>query len=76
MGTTIEIDGDVLEAARAAARQRGQSVDAFVSNVLREQLLARPAAADVRDGIRLLPAAPGTPPVTHELIRRLMDETE
>lgn len=75
MRTTLTIDDDVLQAARALSERRGQSIGAVVSELARRGL--RPDAAPaVRNGIRLFPARPDEPPITPELVRRLLDESE
>jgi hypothetical protein len=75
MRTTLNLDDDVLEAARALSEQRGQSIGAVVSDLIR-QSLAPQTSEEIRNGIRLFPARPDEPPITPELVKRLLEETE
>jgi hypothetical protein len=75
MRTTIDIENDVLAAAKAlAAKQRGLSVGAIISTWARAGL--RPAAVPpaTRNGIPLLPLRADATPVTPELVNQLRDE--
>lgn len=75
--TTLTLDDDVLEAARALSERRGQSIGTVISDLARRGL-ASPAAGEVRNGIRngirLFPVREGAGPVTPELISRLLAE--
>ena len=75
MRTTLNIDDDVLAAARALAERRGQPIGVVLSELIRRGLTPTPAAS-VRNGIRLFPPRPDEPPVTPELVKRLLDEAE
>lgn len=73
MRTTLNIDDDVLRAAKEIAKLRGSTAGAILSELAREALersLATPAA-EVRNGVPLLPALPGVGIVTPEAVRRL-----
>lgn len=73
MRTTLTIDDDVLEHARALAQHQNRSLGAVVSSLLR-QAVQKPEEAPVyKNGIRILPYR-GGPPVTLELVNRLRDE--
>ncbi|MBU1323719.1 MAG: CopG family transcriptional regulator [Alphaproteobacteria bacterium] len=77
MRTTLTIDDDVLEAAKAQAEHEGKSVGKVISETFRAARRTSPDEGPVyRDGIRLLPlrGKPGEKPVTHELVRKLLDE--
>jgi hypothetical protein len=79
MRTTLDIDDDVLAAAKELSRQQGLSAGAVVSMLLRRALLgtadpATPAAADAvtpPNGFR--PFASRGVPVTNELVHALRD---
>lgn len=73
MRTTLAIDDDVLNTAKAIARQRGVSLGEVVSDLAR-QALRKPTPGDVRSGIALLPGREGAGPVTLEIVNRLRDE--
>jgi hypothetical protein len=76
MRTTLNLDDDVLESARALAEQRGQPIGAVISDLVRRSLSpAQPVAAS-RNGIRLFPVRPEAAPVTPELIKELLEETD
>lgn len=75
MRTTLNLDDDVLEAARAMSERRGQPIGAVISDLARRSL-ASPHSETVRNGIHLFPVRPGAGPVTPELIRGLLEETE
>lgn len=73
MRTTIDLEEDVLMAAKALARQRGVSIGKVLSELAR-QALARPGASTTRNGIPLFPVQPGAGVVTPELVSQLRDE--
>lgn len=73
MRTTVDLDEDILLAAKALARERGVSVGKVISDLAR-QALARADAAQTRSGIPLFPVQPGARVVTLELINQLRDE--
>lgn len=73
MRTTIAIDDDVLDAAKAIARQRSETVGKVVSELARSSL--RPVVASTeRNGIRLLPVRRADAVVTPEIVNALRDE--
>lgn len=77
MRTTINLDDDVLLAARGLARRNGTSIGAVVSELARKGLNGD-SHSDAQDadvnfyGFRPLPKR--GKPVTNELINRLRDE--
>lgn len=73
MRTTLNIDDDVLRAAKELARLRGSTAGAIVSELAREALERdRPAEPHpVRNGVPLLPARPGAGIVTPEGLHAL-----
>ncbi len=73
MRTTLDIDEDVLLAARDLADRRGSSLGRAVSDLAR-QGLRRSEPAHVRNGLPLFPVQPGAAVVTMELVNRLRDE--
>jgi hypothetical protein len=72
MRTTLVIDDDVMEAARAIAEHQNRSIGQVVSDLARRSLRA-PEAARSRNGIALLAAKPGVV-VTPEIVNALRDE--
>lgn len=71
MKVTLEIDDDVLHRAEEAARERGQSTQQFVSQLLRESM---PPEPEFRNGFRLLPRRNTGFRPDMELVNRLRDE--
>ncbi len=75
MRTTLNLDDDVLQAARALPRRRGKPIGVVISELIRHGLGAS-QPAEVRNGIRLFPVREGAGTVTPELVRALLDETD
>ena len=73
MRTTVDIDEDVLLAAKEIARRRGVTMGQVVSDLVR-QALHGAGRGSVREGVPLFPVAPGASVVTPELVNRLRDE--
>lgn len=72
MRTTLDIDEDVLQAAKELAEHRGRTAGQILSELARKGL--RPAShARVRNGVPLLPTRPGRI-VTVEMVEALLDE--
>lgn len=59
MRTTLDIDDDVLQAAKELAQARGRTAGQMISELARKGLEPRPPAAKVRNGVPLLPHEPG-----------------
>jgi len=74
MRTTLDIDEDVLESAKAIAANRGTSAGHIISELARRALAPKEHSAHKRNGIRLLPPRKGARLVTPELVNRLRDE--
>lgn len=73
--TTLDLDDDVLEAARAMSERRGQPLGAVISGLARRSL-ASSHSETVRNGIHLFPVRTGAGPVTPELVRDILEETK
>ena len=74
MRTTIDIEDDVLQAARELAANRGDTLGKVLSDLARKAL-ETPRAARVRNGVSLLPRRPrGAPKPTMDQVNRLRDE--
>jgi hypothetical protein len=74
MRTTIDIEEDVLFAAKELAAKRGTTLGRVISELAR-QALTRPVSVLTRDGLPLFPVQPEAGVVTAELVNRLRDET-
>lgn len=72
MRTTLSIDDDVLEAARAIAAQTKRSLGAVVSELARKGLRPRPAAS--RGGLPVFEVSEKARPFTPETVRRGLDD--
>lgn len=74
MRTTLDLDDDVLQAAKEIASVRGTTTGKVVSDLARKALT--PAEAPpVRNGVPLLPRRPpGTPRPTLKLVNELRDD--
>jgi hypothetical protein len=73
MRTTLDIEDDVLLAAREIAQQQGVSMGKVLSDLAR-QSLTRPVEASTCHGVPLFPVRPDSSVVTLELVNQLRDE--
>ena len=73
MRTTLTIDDDVLNAAKAIAEQENKNIGEVVSDLARRSL-RRPTRSRTRNGIPLLPRENDATVVTMETVNRLRDE--
>jgi hypothetical protein len=72
--TTLDIDDDVLEAAKELAANRSTTAGRVLSELAR-QALSPKRVPRVRNGVPLLPRRPkGSPRPTMALVNRLRDE--
>ena len=75
MRTTLEIDDDLMEAARELSRRKNQSIGRTVSELVRRGLTpAEAPIVEVRNGIPVWVHPPGAIPLTNELVRSLLEE--
>lgn len=74
MRTTLSIDDDVLEIAKARAQREGRTAGQVISDLARQSLTApaEPVHLTERNGLPVLPSR-GTR-VTNELIDRVREE--
>jgi hypothetical protein len=84
MRTTLDIDDDVLAAAKELAKAGKSTTGEVISSLVRRALTAPASPSDeaagpggtiLKDGWYVLPSR-GGPPVTNELVRRLLDEAD
>lgn len=73
MRTTIDIDEDVLLAAKEIARERKQSTGKVLSELARASLV-RPIDLPTRNGFPQLPTRDPSVVVTMEFVNELRDE--
>lgn len=74
MRTTLQLDEDVLSAARALAERQGRTLGEVVSELARKGLAPAANAPQYRNGIRLMPVRPDARPMTLDEINELRDE--
>jgi hypothetical protein len=73
MRTTLDLDLDVLQAAKEIGSARGMSAGQVVSELVRKALASR-TAARVRNGVPLLSRKAGAPLLTMAAVNQLRDE--
>ena len=74
MRTTLDLDLDVLQAAKELAATRGTTAGKIVSELVRKALTPT-SSARVRNGVPLLPRRPaGAPRPTMKLVNALRDD--
>lgn len=71
--TTLDIENDVLLAARDIAQHRGLSMGKVLSDLAR-QALTRPTTGSTRQGVPLFPTRSESGIVSLELVNQLRDE--
>lgn len=74
MRTTLDIDAEVLLAAKELAAQRGVSAGKVLSELAREALRPPGQVAEARNGVPLLPARDDARPVTLTAVNELRDD--
>ncbi len=75
MRTTLDLDEDVLQAAKELAVVHRVTAGKMVSNLVRKALTPTGPVPKIRNGVPLLPRrAPGAPLLTLKLVNELRDE--
>lgn len=74
MRTTLDIDDDILQAAKELASVRRTTAGKVLSELARKGLEPRDDSAEVRNGVPLLPPREGERPVTLDVVDRLQEE--
>jgi hypothetical protein len=73
--TTLDLDPDVLQAAKEIASAQGTTAGRVISDLVRKALEPAAATTAIRNGVPLMPRRPaGSPPVTVKLVEDLLDE--
>ena len=70
--TTLDIDDDVMAAARDLASGGGRSIGAVISDLARRGLT--PARIDATGRFPVILSPPDAPAITPEMVRRGLDE--
>jgi hypothetical protein len=71
--TTLDLEEDVLLAAKEIARRQGVSIGKVLSDLAR-RALSRQDRATTRNAVPLFPVQPGAAVVTLELVNQLREE--
>ena len=74
MRTTLDIDEDVLQAAKEIAAMRKSTAGKVLSELARQGLRPPDVTPSTRNGVPLLPPRPGERPVSMELVNKLRDQ--
>ena len=74
MRTTVDLEEDVLLAAKEIARQQGRKLGRVLSDLARQALTQRPPVAS-KHGLPQFPVQPDACVVTLDLVNRLRDES-
>ncbi|PYQ58588.1 MAG: CopG family transcriptional regulator [Acidobacteria bacterium] len=74
MRTTLDIDEDVLRAAKEIAAMQGTSTGRALSELARRALRSSDSSPTIRNGVPLLPERPGERLVSMELVNRMRDQ--
>ena len=74
MRTTVDLEEDVLFAAKDIAKQRGTTLGRVLSELARQALTTR-APVTTKHGLPLFPVQSDAGVVTLDLVNRLRDET-
>ena len=69
----MEIDDDVLLAVKEIALANGLTAGKVLSGLARKGLQPPRRTAKVRNGVPVIPARPGDPPLTMEMVNELRD---
>jgi len=70
--TTLDLDDDVLAAAREIAAEGRRPLGAVISDLARRALT--PARVEADGDLPVIRVPPGTPPITPGMVRRGLDE--
>lgn len=76
MRTTLDIDEDVLQAARELAELNGTTMGKTISDLARRGLAPKDEAPEVRSGVPLLRPRSDAKPVSLETVNRLRDDEQ
>lgn len=71
--TTLDLDDDILQAAKEMAETRRTTAGKIVSELVRKALQAPATKVRVRNGVPLIPRRPGAPVMTMKLVNELRD---
>lgn len=72
MRTTLELDDDLVRAAKELAARQGRSLGAVISELAQRGLT--PARVEADGDVPVIRVPAGTPAITPEMVRRALDE--
>ena len=72
--TAIAIPDDLSREVAAVATAQGQTTEQFVSQVLTQAVHTARLSSTTRDGLPVMLAAEGTPPINPATVRELLEE--
>lgn len=73
MRTTLNIDDDILRAARSLAAQANKTIGEVLSELARRGLRPEQPAVSA-SGLPTFPVSPDAPPLTAEMVREALDD--
>jgi hypothetical protein len=74
--TTINVDDDVYEAARALAESERETIGRVLSRLARRGLAPTRIPGKRRRGFPIVALPEGSPPVTPETVKRALEEDD
>lgn len=74
MRTTVDLDDDVLAAARSLAQAQGRSLGVVLSSLARRGLEDRVELADGAGAFPVFDVPAGGRPITSEMVREALDD--
>jgi hypothetical protein len=72
--TTISLDEDIVQAARALAAAQRRSLGKVISDLARKGLAPRPERIGSEGGFPVFRVDPGAPVITPEMVSAALDE--
>ena len=75
MRTTLDIDDEILRAAKELAAQEGSTAGKVLSKLARKALQPVESQLEERNGVPLLPSRSGALPVTLAAVNELRDDS-
>jgi len=72
MRTTLDLDEDIVAAAKELAAEEHRSLGSMISELVRRGLT--PARIESDGDLPVIRVPAGTPPITPEMVRRAVDE--
>ena len=76
MRTTVDLDEDILRAAKDLAHERTQSLGRVLSDLARSGLRPSASPPTVRNGVPILPRLPGGRSVTAQDVKNLLEKED